>query len=977
MYPEITPILALGLGIALAVVGYLVVFRPVLRRLALRQVVRRPTESVLVVLGSVVGTALIVGSLSVGDSLDRSVREAAYDVLGPVDESVSSPSVVQGDAIAAAIAPLAADPRVDGVLTLRGDRAAALSGSDDESRAEPRAVVWEVDFEAARGFGAPHPSGLAVPDPGSGAVVVNQNLAESLALSRGDVVTLYLFGTPTTFTVADVIPAAGLGGYGFGAASNSTAYVSSGTLTAAGAAAGREPTTVTVISNRGDVEGGASLSADVAAAVQQRLDPLDLGTAVMSPKREVLDNAEETGNVLGSVFLFIASYSVIAGVLLIMNIFVMLAEERKGQLGILRAIGLRRRRVTGEFAIEGAIYSAAAAIVGAVLGVLVGRLVVALAVQIFQGWDTSGENSLTVVFDITWTSILNGAVAGFLIAFLAVVLTSVRIARTNIIAAIRDLPSTRPLRTRRRWTVLSAAATAVLVVAAIPAVVSSAGYETYLLPTLALLAAIPLLRRLWPARTVSTVVGFAVLAWGLGANLVRPAVFDDKSTATYVVLGTMVSFAAVLLVSLHQRALLRPLRPLIERPSQAGLATRLAVSYPTAKGFRTAATLAMYTIVVFIIVLLTEISAVVAGGVDQAVDDASGSWSARADYNATNPISDPESLVISESGSGVRALVPLTTTDAEGDDPLGRTSDSLPVTVVGLPAGFGPDAPAFHERLPAARDDAALWRMLEADPSLVVVDAFYGSTGGPQGEPIRPGDRISLTDPRTGITNTRTVAGVLADGTAFYGVGSGGFRYPVLMSHAAQTMLFGTDTQPSSMLIRVAPGVDVDALANRLQADYLENGMVVTNIRATVESSYAASNQFFQLMQGFLALGLLVGVVGLGVVMIRAVRERRRTIAVLRALGFQPKTVQWSFLNESMLIAVEGTVIGTSLGVLTCWLLFLNSPVFGSISGGFPIAWAQIALTVGLTLVASLVITVAPARRAARIRPAVALRIAD
>ena len=45
------------------------------------------------------------------------------------------------------------------------------------------------------------------------------------------------------------------------------------------------------------------------------------------------------------------------------------------------------------------------------------------------------------------------------------------------------------------------------------------------------------------------------------------------------------------------------------------------------------------------------------------------------------------------------------------------------------------------------------------------------------------------------------------------------------------------------------------------------------------------------------------------------------------------------------------------------------------IAGDF--AAAQIALTVGLTLIASLVMTVAPARRAARIRPAVALRIAD
>ena len=85
MYPELTPTLVVGLALAAAVVVMLL-GRAVLRRLALRQIIRRPAETVLVVLGSVLGTALIVASLVVGDSLDRSVRQVAYDVLGPVDE---------------------------------------------------------------------------------------------------------------------------------------------------------------------------------------------------------------------------------------------------------------------------------------------------------------------------------------------------------------------------------------------------------------------------------------------------------------------------------------------------------------------------------------------------------------------------------------------------------------------------------------------------------------------------------------------------------------------------------------------------------------------------------------------------------------------------------------------------------------------------------------------------------------------------
>src|SRR5262245_32569330 len=120
MYPELRIPLLVGLAAALGFVVFLVVRRPVLRRLALRQVVRRPTEALLVVLGSVLGTALIVASFVVGDSLDRSVRQTAYDVLGPIDEAVSSATLANAAQVDDRLQPLADDPQIDGVLTAVG-----------------------------------------------------------------------------------------------------------------------------------------------------------------------------------------------------------------------------------------------------------------------------------------------------------------------------------------------------------------------------------------------------------------------------------------------------------------------------------------------------------------------------------------------------------------------------------------------------------------------------------------------------------------------------------------------------------------------------------------------------------------------------------------------------------------------------------------------------------------------------------------
>ena len=62
------------------------VFRPVLRRLAIRNMVRRPRETMLVIFGSLLATALITGSAVIGDTLTASIRRSAFTQLGPIDE---------------------------------------------------------------------------------------------------------------------------------------------------------------------------------------------------------------------------------------------------------------------------------------------------------------------------------------------------------------------------------------------------------------------------------------------------------------------------------------------------------------------------------------------------------------------------------------------------------------------------------------------------------------------------------------------------------------------------------------------------------------------------------------------------------------------------------------------------------------------------------------------------------------------------
>ena len=107
------------------------------------------------------------------------------------------------------------------------------------------------------------------------------------------------------------------------------------------------------------------------------------GVEVEASKAVVLDNAESQGAGLSKLFSTIGAFSVLAGILLLINLFVMLAEERKTELGMLRAVGFTRRRLTRVFAVEGALYALAASVLGAVAGIGIGWLVAVVAGPIF------------------------------------------------------------------------------------------------------------------------------------------------------------------------------------------------------------------------------------------------------------------------------------------------------------------------------------------------------------------------------------------------------------------------------------------------------------------------------------------------------------------------------------------------------------------------------------------------------------------
>src|SRR5690606_5672280 len=131
-----------------------------------------------------------------------------------------------------------------------------------------------------------------------------------------------------------------------------------------------------LVSNTGDARSGLDRSDDVEEKLEAALEGTSL--SVTTIEAESIEFAELVSSFFTTFFVVFGLFSIAAGVLLIFLIFIMLAAERKPEMGMARAVGARRRHLVESFLAEGMGYDLGAALVGVVAGMGVTFLMVAL-----------------------------------------------------------------------------------------------------------------------------------------------------------------------------------------------------------------------------------------------------------------------------------------------------------------------------------------------------------------------------------------------------------------------------------------------------------------------------------------------------------------------------------------------------------------------------------------------------------------------
>ncbi len=1080
-------VLAVGLG------------NRVMFKIGLRNIPRRRAQTILIVIGLMLSSLIISSAFTTGDTVARSLTSQIYTLLGSVDETVQvrgsisdqnvdeeGSAATQRDAgfdaaqAQSVIRDIEAMPNVDAVVPIYSEVAVAIN--PDRKLSSPVFTVSGVDPDRSKNLpdvvdikSGDH---LKVQDLAAGEIYLTRSGAEDLNVKAGETIVLNAFGKTQSFKVKAIVQDKRLAGSG-----GISVRREGGVLPIQAAqdffgAPGR--LTAIAISNKGDVRGGVKHSDEVTAGAREIASRSALPLSVIDAKKQGVDLSEEASTSFTTFFLVFGLFSIGAGVLLIFMIFVMLAAERKSEMGMARAVGTKRADIVQTFLSEGMGYNVAAAAVGCLLGVVVAFIIAKVLSSIFSNFN------IDISPHVTARSLIVSYSLGVVLTFATVVFSSWRISNINIVRAIRDIPD--PPMQRPNWRAGGFLPTLVGLIfrpadgrgwlqrgllllslvlfgigMAVPMVLI-AGLVVWLAVLflivsrhsdlgglaktgefLGLLLVTPVamvvqIYSIFQTGPLFLVLGIALTAAGnssvpvlmLGLSLIPIGLallarsFGSNERLTYTLAGLsllylwlfdfefglidsvfgatgggiemfflsglMITLASVFLAVYNADLIVKVITVIGSRFGALVPSLRMASAYPLVNKMRTGMTMAMFCLVIFALIVM---STLIYNFNHVFVSDAAlGGWDVFVDENPTNQISDltatlrqagssaPDSFqavgTTSEAGMfRARLCEPRDLADRCGTQDI-ELDDFQSWPIRGVDEGFLNNARiGLQTRAGGYDSDEAVWQALAQDPTLAIIDSNAIASGGGFG-----GDGGFIRSIETGAKTMEPLELTVYDRTnqkkstvkviGIMDLGASGMFFGLHVSNAGFANLFGTPDY-HRFYVKTKPGTNNREVAREIEASLLNTGAQAESLRYFVDQQSSLFNGFIRIIQGFMGLGLVVGVAAVGVISFRTVVERRQQIGMLRALGYTRGMVGLTFLLESGFIAAGGIVTGIGFGLILARYLirdeFANQGIVD-----FVVPWGQVGIIALLSFGSALLMTILPSRQAASIPIAAALR---
>lgn len=958
----IVPLLGI-IAVVVAVVLIDACRHKILFKIGLRNIFRRKTNTVIVILGLMIATAIISSSFGVGDTMDNMVEDEIYSEWQHTDVTVFN-TTVEGRLV-----PISSNTyqnlssdilKIDNVRGVSGEVHGSLPVLNPDSRlSQPGTRVIGMDFEEGEGFGEFYKDGESFePELGPREIFIDTKLAEELEAEKGDELILFTVESPGggTYTVKEVIDNRGR------AALRGSSKVIMSLSDAQSALSVSGQVNYIRVTSVGGVKEGIEYSDQIFADTEQVLKekPEYNVLEARGNKKQVLQDYKENLSQFTDIFLIFGTFSIIAGIVLAVNIFVMLGEERKSEMGMSRAIGMKRSHLRRVFSYEGLIYAGAASFIGVFVGIGISYVIFYLLEDIFAVFG--GDVSLLGFFTFKPGSMILAFAAGFLLTMGTIFFSVTRISKLNIVRAIRDIPE--PPVSKKNKKVFYMAIAGLIIGGLLT--LFGIGTDQLWLPVTGIsliIIGIGTVARRWTGDRASyTGVGiFLLIWWMIPLEALDPFEGYTSGLEMFILSGLFMVTAGVLIVMLNGHLLTGGMEKLCRSETGFKAVVLSAISHPLKEKFRTGMTIFIFALIIFAITVMGMIVGIFDTNIDRMIEEESGGYEIMGFSGQDQFIDDIHQEIINNDNLDYQDFNKIDSAYRGNVRMVSGEEEEVQNSVMGIDGNFvNNNTFGFSDYLDEYDSIDEVWDAVLSDPDLVITNAPADDFGPPGGEMVELGSTVAFIDHENRLQEKKVVG--FMDQSVI-----GGY----FMSKETVEDEFNI-TSNSLFFFDVKENVDADELGRELNREFIQYGFRTVVIDTIIRDALSATYMFFDLFSGYMGLGLVVGIAGLGIISLRAVHERRLEIGMMRAIGFKRKMIRYAFLIENSFITIIGIVLGSSLGIAVGWLLWYDG--FKPMGWEFGIPWVSI-LTIGVIAYVAMLLTAIPsAHKASKVSPAEALR---
>ncbi len=626
--------------------------------------------------------------------------------------------------------------------------------------------------------------------------------------------------------------------------------------------------------------------------ILQSLEPASVGLA-FQPVREQAVAASSQAMDFGQLFLGFSFFLIAAAMLLMALLFQFGLEQRATETGTLLALGFRPKQVRRLFLWEGAVLALAGGVLGAAGGIVYAK-------AMLQGLSTVWRNAIgatSLHYHVTGQTLVMGTFASFFVGVLTIWITLRRQAQ-------------RPARE-----LLTEGA-------------QESGWQ----------AAHGTMKRS-RGRWVAGIAGL------LAVGLIGSAIWkhDTSSPETFFSAGALLLIAGLGFSAAWLAALGRRTDP--AQLTMAGLGLRSG----TRRRKRSLATIALLACGVFLIV---AVGAFRLDANADAMKRSSGTGGFALMGESTLPVTYDLNGIAGRDFYGLNFpertnvnVVAFRVRDGDEASCLNLNRAQKPRLL-----GVNPERLmgrfTFSELADGA-DKKQPWQSLSREN-------FHPTSGKPLAEDEVPaigdensilwamgkkvGDTVDYTDEHGRVFKLRLV-GALANSV---------LQGNLIIDETEFVKRFPGESGYRTFLID-APSNQVTKVSSAMTRALQDVGMELTPAPQRLNEFNAVQNTYLSTFQALGGLGLLLGSAGLGVVVLRNVQERRGELALLLAVGFRRRALQWLVLSEHGALLILGLGVGVVAAVIGV-LPALLSP-------GSQIPYGSLALTLSAVLLNGLMWT--------------------